>query len=225
MTFNSGAAHATDVGSIAHVSLDEEAVGRIAAERFIQEDVNGDLLCVIHEPSNQGLEARCDALEATYDRGSVVRLRISESEDPVAAIASQVTGNIGGAIALNAGTAYELADAISADHPDVVLAAVAADFPSPLAMLYSGRLSFVLWSHALEQGYFTTMALLYGHGTPFPRETGLFAETTQISIHPTVIDPETVRALVDADNLFGSTLPAWLNALKQAIEREPLREQ
>ena len=220
VTFNSGSDRATDVGSIAHVALDESAVGRIAAEQFQQRGVSGDILCIIHEPSNTGLEQRCDSLEMSYDGGSVVRVRVSDADDAPATIAEQASDTVGGALALNANTAYEMAEALSAERPEIVLAAVTADFPSPLAMLYSGRLSFVLWSHALEQGYLTTTALLYGHGTPFPTEIGLFQEATLISIQPTVITGEAVQALYDADNTVRSTLPAWIDALDRAIQQE-----
>jgi len=87
-------------------------------------------------------------------------------------------------------------------------------------MLYSGRLSFVLWSHALEQGYLTTTTLLWGHGTPFPVQTGLFAEATQISILPTVVTAEAVQAMFDADSAIRGTLPAWIDALERAIREE-----
>ncbi len=223
ITFNSGADRATDLGAIAHVSLDEPSVGRIAAQQFIQRGVSGDILCIIHEPSNTGLEQRCDVLEASYDAGQVRRVRVSDASDPVAAITAQATESVGGAIALNANTAYQMADALNAERPDIVLAAVSADFPRPFAMLFKGRLSFVLWSHALEQGYLTTTALLYGHGTPFPRETGLFTGATQVSIQPTVITPEAVQALFAADNPIRDTLPAWFEALREAIESEPTR--
>lgn len=220
VTFNSGADRATDVGSIAHVSLDEAAVGRTAAEQFLQRDVSGDILCIIHEPSNTGLEQRCDTLENSYDAGSVIRVRVSDADDAVAAISAQAHETVGGAIALNANTAYLMANALSDERPEIVLAAVTADFPTPLALLHSGRLSFVLWSHALEQGYLTTTALLYGHGTPFPIEAGLFTESTLISIQPSVITQEAVRALIDADSAIRSTLPAWIHALERAIQEE-----
>jgi len=223
VTFNSGSDRATDVGSIAHVSLDESAVGRTAAEQFRQRNVSGDILCIIHEPSNTGLEERCDSLGSAYDGGSVIRVRISDAEDSLAKISAQATETVGGAIALNANTAYLMAEALSAARPDIVLAAVSADFPTPLAMLHSGRLSFVLWSHALEQGYLTTTALLWGHGTPFPTQTGLFAEATQISILPTVVTSEAVQALFDADSAIRETLPAWIDALERAIQEESAR--
>lgn len=220
VTFNSGADRAGEVGAITHVSLDEPSVGRIAAQEFIRRGVSGDIMCIIHEPSNTGLEQRCDQLEASYDAGEVHRVRVSDASDPVAVIAARANDRVGGAIALNANTAYQMADALNVERPDIVLAAVSADFPRPLAMLYTGRLSFVLWSHALEQGYLTTTALLYGHGTPFPRETGLFADAIQVTIQPTVITPEAVHELYAEDNPIRSTLPAWFEALQQAIESE-----
>lgn len=221
LTFNSGSDRATELGAVAHVALDEQAVGRVAAETFANHDVTGDILCIIHEPTNRGLEQRCDSLEATYDAGDVVRVRIAESDlSDTDAIAAALTDSIGGAIALNANTAYAMSQAIAADHPDVVLGAVSADFPRPLAMLATDGLDFVLWSHALEQGYHAVTALLFAHGTPFPREVGLFAEATQLTIQPTVITADSVAQLREQGNQFGATLPAWLDALEQSIEAE-----
>ncbi len=221
VTFNSGADNATDVGSAAHVSLDEVAVGRIAAEQFAERTEAGEILCIIHEPTNTGLEQRCDSLEDHYAGGTVSRVRLSATDaDAVAAIREHLSDGVTGAIALNANTAYDMVTAISGDYPDVVLAAVSADFPLPFAMLHSERLSFLLWSHALEQGYLTTTALLYAHGSPFPREIGLFGEATQIAIQPTVVTSEAVQNLFDADNPFAQTLPAWIDALQRAIDRE-----
>ena len=221
VTFNSGADNATDVGSAAHVSLDEVAVGRIAAEQFAERTEAGEILCIIHEPTNTGLEQRCDSLEDHYAGGTVSRVRLSATDaDAVAAIREHLSDGVTGAIALNANTAYDMVTAISGDYPDVVLAAVSADFPLPFAMLHSERLSFLLWSHALEQGYLTTTALLYAHGSPFPPEIGLFGGATQIAIQPTVITSQAVINLFDADNPFAQTLPAWIDALQRAIDRE-----
>ncbi len=221
LTFNSGFDRATDVVAVAHVALDEHAVGRIAAEEFVKRDVSGDLLCIIHEPTNRGLEQRCDSLDQTYTTGKVQRLRVADSADIVGAIAVALSENIGGAIALNANTAYHLADAASDDHPDIILAAVSADVPRPLAMLHTGSLDFVLWSHALEQGYLAITALLYAHGTPLSPNSGFFDQATQITIQPSVLTAETVANVLEQGSEAGDSVPSsWLNALEQAIEAE-----
>ncbi len=220
LTFNSGSDQATAAGSVAHVALDESEVGRIAAAEFTKRDTSGDLLCIVHEPTNRGLEQRCDSLEESYDGGDVIRLRVDASDDVPATIAAAVTDEVGGAIALNANTAYAMSTALSEAHPDVVLSAVSADFPRPMALLATEGLDFVLWSHALEQGYHAITALLFAHGTPFSPDVGLFAEATQITIHPSVITKESVDRLREQGNEFGQTLPAWHTALERAIESE-----
>ncbi len=218
VTFNSGADQATAVGAAAHVALDEIAVGRMAAEEFEQREVAGDLLCILHEPANRGLEQRCDSLEANYSGGNVIRVRLAESEEePQLVLQGHLTDAVGGALALNANAAYDLVDVVGDDHPDLVLAAVSADFPRPFAMLYNEQLSFVLWSHALEQGYHAITALLLAQGSPFPSEIGLFAEATQIGIQPSVITPQSVQAMLSEDNQFRANLPAWFGALERAI--------
>ena len=218
VTFNSGADQATAVGAAAHVALDEVAVGRMAAQEFERRGVVGDLLCILHELANRGLEQRCDSLEANYGGGNVIRVRVAESDDePQLVLQAAVTDAVGGALALNANAAYDLVDAVGDDHPDLVLAAVSADFPLPFAMLHNEQLSFVLWSHALEQGYHAITALLLAQGSPFPPEIGLFAEATQIGIQPSVITPQSVQAMLSEDNEFRTNLPAWFGALERAI--------
>ena len=218
-TFNSGSDRATGVGSSVHVALDEIAVGRAAAAESDRHGGSGDLLCILHEPTNRGLEQRCDSLEANYDDGAVVRLRMSESPGTAQeAIAAAMTEDVGGVLALNANTAYDLVAAVSVDYPDVALAAVSADFPQPLALLHQEQLSFVLWSRALEQGYHIITALLFAHGSPFPPAIGLFDEAAQITIQPSVITAESVRRLLAEDNMFRSNLPAWIDALERAID-------
>ena len=225
VTFNSGADQATAVGSAAHVALDEIAVGRLAAEEFERREASGDLLCILHEPTNRGLEQRCDALEASYDGGDVIRVRLSESEaDAQDILQAAITDEVGGALALNANAAYDLVEAVGADHPRLILAAVSADFPRPFAMLHNEQLSFVLWSHALEQGYHAITALLFAQGSPFPPQIGLFAEATQIGIQPSVITPQSVQAMLAEDNEFRANLPAWIDALERAIADESANE-
>lgn len=137
-----------------------------------------------------------------------MRVRIAESELSSAdAIATAITDTVSGAIALNANAVYMMAHAIGTDHPDVVLGAVSADFLRPRAMLATERLDFVLWSHALEQGYRAITALLLTHGTPFPREVGLFAEATQLTIQPTMITANSVARRREQGNQYGATLP------------------
>lgn len=222
ITFNSGADRATEVGSAAHVALDESEVGATASEQFLAHEVSGDILCIIHERSNSGLEQRCDALQAHYEAsaaGSVIRVRTHDAADVSEAIAAAITDDVVGALALNANTAYAMVEAFE-QQPEAILAAVTADFLRPIAMLYNAKISFVLWSHALEQGYLTMSALLYAHGSPTPPEVGLFTEATQISIRPSVLTVESVRDFWDGESQFRDTLPAWADALERAIAAE-----
>ena len=87
VTFSSGSNCASDVGAVAHVALDDTAV-----EQLLARDVSGEVLGIIHEPTNRGLNECCDALDASYDSGEVRRPRIPESDqDAVTTIAGAVT--------------------------------------------------------------------------------------------------------------------------------------
>ena len=67
LSFNSGSEVASDVGSTLHFGLDDRRAGELAGEAFNDNEITGNVLCIIHEPKNIGLEARCEGLESTYE--------------------------------------------------------------------------------------------------------------------------------------------------------------
>lgn len=78
ITFNSGYEHAILSGSELHITLDDAAAGRMAAEEFNQHGATGAMGCVIHERNNVSLETRCDAFDDAYLGGEVVRIHLDE---------------------------------------------------------------------------------------------------------------------------------------------------
>lgn len=78
ITFNSGYEHAILSGSELHITLDDAAAGRLAAEEFNQHGATGAMGCIIHERSNVSLETRCDAFDDAYSGGEVVRIYLDE---------------------------------------------------------------------------------------------------------------------------------------------------
>lgn len=81
VTFNSGAEHASSVGSNMHIALDETAAGNLAGQKFNEAGLSGVVACIIHEADNVGLEQRCDALAHAYTGGDVIRLPLDEDFD------------------------------------------------------------------------------------------------------------------------------------------------
>ena len=105
VTFNSGRDAAASLKSPIHMSLDETAAGRIAGEAYDDAGVTGTILCVLHEPSNAGLNQRCDGLEAGYAGGAVERFNVAGIDDlerTTEQLAERIRqGNIAGLITLN----------------------------------------------------------------------------------------------------------------------------
>lgn len=102
ITFNSGYEHAILSGSELHITLDDAAAGRLAAEEFKQHGVTGAIGCVLHEQSNVSLEARCDAFDDAYVGGEVVRIYLDEG-----ASADQVEATITTRLSDSDGPAFE----------------------------------------------------------------------------------------------------------------------
>ena len=60
VTINSGAAGRREFGAIGHVGQDETIAGQGAGQRARGQDGAKNVLCVVHEAGNIGLEQRCD---------------------------------------------------------------------------------------------------------------------------------------------------------------------
>jgi len=113
VTFNSGASFAAAAGSEIHVALDDYEAGVRAAEQITQLGVTGDIVCVMHEQGNVGLEERCEGLEATYGGASVRRLHLTEGasdeqvvEELIAKLTDPDWSDVEMAMTLNANTLF-----------------------------------------------------------------------------------------------------------------------
>ena len=71
---NSGIADWKALGVMAYFGQDETIAGQAAGERFTHEGAQ-NVLCVIHEPGNVGLEARCDGLARGF-KGKTQKLYV-----------------------------------------------------------------------------------------------------------------------------------------------------
>jgi simple sugar transport system substrate-binding protein len=80
ITINSGSDVYKDLGAITHVGQDEFIAGQGAGEKLAAAG-GTNLLCVMQEQANVGLEARCDGAEDTFG-GTVTRITTSGDADP-----------------------------------------------------------------------------------------------------------------------------------------------
>ncbi|MYD73131.1 MAG: substrate-binding domain-containing protein [Chloroflexi bacterium] len=91
-SFGAGEEHADRAGSLIHVSMDEAAAGRRAAEQFNSAAVAGPVLCVIHHDAYAARKNICTVLEEEYTGGDVEQLQLG-AEDADEQIESALRDN------------------------------------------------------------------------------------------------------------------------------------
>jgi simple sugar transport system substrate-binding protein len=79
ITINSGESDFTKLGAMTHVGQDESVAGQGAGKRFKEEGVK-NLLILVHEQGNIGLEQRFSGAKSTFG-GTVTRLQVTGVKD------------------------------------------------------------------------------------------------------------------------------------------------
>src|SRR4051812_39870384 len=115
VTINSGADRSAEFGAIGHVGQDETIAGQGAGQRLAQ-DGRKNVLCVVHEAGNIGLEQRCAG--ASQGLGSNVRtlqVDINDLQAAQSTITSQLQSDpsIDAVLTLNSAVASAAASAAS----------------------------------------------------------------------------------------------------------------
>ena len=165
VSFNSGAGAASGLGSALHIAVDEPAIGRKAGEAFTASGVEGDILCVIHEPNNIALSERCQGLDAAYDGGEVEQLPIyaaavDDTRGRAGIVAGRLAqGGVGAVLTLGADAALPTLLAIQGTQANVRFGAVGFN---GVTYEFSARgvIDFIIWDQPMVQGYLSAMALI-----------------------------------------------------------------
>ncbi|WP_369133048.1 sugar ABC transporter substrate-binding protein [Modestobacter sp. I12A-02662] len=191
VTINSGAERSAEFGAIGHVGQDETVAGRGAGQR-LAEDGRLDVLCVVHEAGNVGLEQRCDGASAGLGRD--VRLLPVDVDDLEAArstITSQLQGapSIDAVLTLNSAVASVAVAAASDAGSSAEVATFDLD-GDVIAAIEDGTITFAVDQQQYEQGYLPVVMLkLYAEnlntvGGGQPVLTG-----------PAIVDAQNVEAI------------------------------
>ena len=207
LTYNSGRLDAEGLGIPVHVSLDEAAVGRRAGEEFNEGGVAGTVLCVLHEPTNVGLEERCDALEAAYAGGEVERLGISGVAD-IEQSTAQMTerlrqGGVGGLLTLNSALMNPAVEAVAAADSDAKIAAVGV--LDAARQVVAGNVFIALTDQPWFQVDYTLSSLKNFLGAidlGLPVDGIYLSLTSLVSVEPVVLDFEASKRFLDAFDRF-----------------------
>jgi simple sugar transport system substrate-binding protein len=160
VTINSGAAQSAQFGAIGHVGQDETIAGQGAGQQLAQDGAT-NVLCVVHEAGNIGLEQRCDG--ASQGLGSEVRLLQVDINDLQAAqstITSQLQSDptIDAVLTLNSGVASVAAAAASDAGSEAAIATFDLN-GDVIAAIQDGSIAFAVDQQQYEQGYLPIVML------------------------------------------------------------------
>ena len=192
ISFNSGAEVAADVGTALHIGLDDREGGRLAGAEFNARGIEGNALCIIHEPNNVGLHDRCDGLEEQFN-GTVERWSPTSSDTVVEELEARIAeGDVDAVLALSSDSGVAVRIVIWLSDADVPAATFG--WTRLISELVSeGRMMFSIFDHPELQPYLAAVgSLLVERLRVDP--VGYF-NSTQLLIKPMVTDAEAMQAL------------------------------
>jgi simple sugar transport system substrate-binding protein len=195
VSFNSGAEVADTVGTALHIALDDHEAGRIAGEEFNRREVEGRVLCVIHEPNNVGLQDRCSGFEEVY-QGSVERW---SANDPTAVwdeLAARLgEGDISAILTLLVHSAWNARITRAIHESDVDIAAFG--FSVGLAgSVADGSVMFSILDHPEIRAYMSTVASVVANRWRLDPVT--YFDGLSMLIRPQIADAEYMQAVIDS---------------------------
>jgi simple sugar transport system substrate-binding protein len=160
ITINSGQDRSAPFGAITHVGQDEGIAGQGAGQRLKSEGVT-NLLCVIHESGNVGLEQRCaGAKQAIGGQVQNVQVDGKDLQSAQATIKSKLQSDkaVNGVLTLNPGVAAVAVTAVSESGSSAKLATF--DLNSDVITgITGGKISFAVDQQQFQQGYLPVVLL------------------------------------------------------------------
>ncbi len=193
VTINSGGDRSAEFGAIGHVGQDETVAGFGAGQRLAADGAQ-NVICVVHEAGNIGLEQRCAG--ASEGLGADVRLLQVDVNDLQAAqstITSQLQSDpsIDAVLTLNSAVASVAASAADDAGSDAEIATFDLN-GDVISAIQDGTIAFAVDQQQYEQGYLPIVMLqLYAEnlntvGGGQPVLTG-----------PAIVDAENVDEIAD----------------------------
>jgi simple sugar transport system substrate-binding protein len=160
VTVNSGGNRSAEFGAIGHVGQDETIAGQGAGQRLAQDGAK-NVLCVVHEAGNIGLEERCAG--ASQGLGTEVRLLqvdINDLQGAQSTITSQLQSDpsIDAVLTLNSAVA-SVAAAGAADAGSTAEIATFDLNGDVISAIQDGSIAFAVDQQQYEQGYLPIVML------------------------------------------------------------------
>lgn len=163
-SFGAGAEHADDAGSLIHVSMDESASARRAAEQFHAAGVSGKVLCLIPEAVEEGRRRICDELRDSY-AGAAIAAHQLDSSDPAGQIADLLAAapDTAGLLVLEADLLPHAIEAMDSSGIAPVLGSI-GEFPlSKLSFAQRDQIAFTVMDLARFEVLLSAAALRLMH--------------------------------------------------------------
>src|SRR3954470_13383723 len=160
VTINSGGDRSAEFGAIGHVGQDETIAGQ-GAGRELKAAGAANVLCVLHEAGNIGLEQRCSGASAGLGADvTPLQVDINDLQGAQSAIASQLQADptIDAVLTLNSAVAAVAVDAIA----DAGSKATVATFDlnqDVIKGIQDGSIAFAVDQQQYEQGYLPIVML------------------------------------------------------------------
>ena len=195
LSFNSGSEIAREVGTALHFGLDDRRGGELAGAAFNERGIEGTVLCIVHEPYNVGLEARCDGFESTY-AGETERWRASSQDRLFYELLARVeAGNVDGLLSLSVSTAFQVWLLEQLEIHQLPHASFGYDITSAHRVV-NGEMMFVVIDHPEIQAYVAT-ALLHMFDR-FRIDPVNYFGGAAIVIEPLIVGPAEAQQLIDS---------------------------
>ncbi|KQS73755.1 sugar ABC transporter substrate-binding protein [Modestobacter sp. Leaf380] len=193
VTINSGAAESVEFGAIGHVGQDETIAGQGAGERLAT-DGRTNVLCVVHEAGNIGLEQRCDG--ASQGLGSDVTTLQVDIND-LAAAESTITSSlqsdpsIDAVLTLNSAVAAVAASAATDAGSEAEIATFDLN-ADVISGIQEGTISFAVDQQQFEQGYLPVVMLQL-----YAQNLNTVGGGQPVLTGPGIVDSENVDEIAD----------------------------
>ena len=193
LTFNSGAETATESGSALHIGLDDRLGGQIAGDELNARGITGNVLCIIHEETNVGLEERCDGLEETY-AGTVERFSAIGFPSYGPIVGRLAEGGVDAILTLSIDSSTNVLIAQFLGETEVPHATFGFSLGTARRVA-SGRMLFAVLDHPEIQSYMAAASVLMVERFRF--DPALYYDGLRVLIQPMIADAEDMQAVID----------------------------
>lgn len=154
VTINSGIDDWQDFGAFTHIGQSEAIAGEAAGAR-LSEDGLKNVVCVIQEPGNIGLEERCASAAKAF-KGKMTNLQVdgTDTTGVVSSITSRLRADaqVDGVLTLGGQISALAVQAVGASGSDAEVATFDVD-QSVLQRVQSGDIAFAIDQQPFAQGY------------------------------------------------------------------------